>query len=555
MKRILFFIITIIICNITFAQTPKWQKRVRPIQLTVYTWDKTGQMHESQGVWLDNSGHAVTDYDIMKGAVRACVTDTKGKEYTVQSITGANSLYNIAVLQTNAEKTSCLTPGNEAADKGSVVWIMPNAHADAKVPASADTVSKVDHFMETYSYLTLSDSAYERQITCPVLTSEGNLVGLLQKASKAGKPACVIDLRFAAQLHTTTMDASRTDYRDIKIVKTLPDGAEAAQSFIYLTGMQDTAQYIALTDQYINLYPDKATGYTMKAEALCTANRYAEADAVYQKALSLKGIATDEILYSRARMEYQCAAANPNPYSGWTLESALTDAQQAYSTNNNPLYLNLIAFCLFGQQKYNEAEKTYLELSKTNMRSSDNFLYAAKCRQLQGDSIQNIIEMQDSALSCYTKPYPQAAAPIFLMRAMSYTDAGQPRKAVADYNEYEHLVGQKSLTYLFYYQREQLEIKCRMYNAALNDIEQAIRMKKDEPVLYAELASLNYRVNQLQEALVAANKAIELDPKFPDAYRILSVILKQQNKLAESRQALQKSADLGDEKAKEMLNE
>ena len=554
MKRLLLLVFTTIISVSAFAQAPKWQKKVRPIQLTVYTWDKAGQMRASQGIWLDGNGRAVTDYDVMKGAVRASVTDVRGKEYSVQTIDGASSLYNIAVLQTSAQKSTSMAFGTVAVRNASPVWVMPNSQADGKVPASADTVSQVDHFMDTYAYLTLSDTTtHDRQVSCPVLTDDGNLIGLLQPAIKAGRPACVIDLRYAQQLHTSSMDASRMDYRGIHITKTLPDDADAAQSFIYLTGMQDTAQYLALTDQYIAKYPDNPVGYTMKAEALTQAGRCDEAQQTYDKAFANKQVKQDEVHYSLARMMYRTSMQNPNPYPTWTLDKALSESQQAYSINPLPLYQNLTAFCQFGLKQYDDAEQTFLALSKTNMRSSDCFLYAAQCRQQRGDSIQAIIEMQDSALGCYTKPYPQAAAPIVLMRAMSLTEAGKTRQAVADYNEYEHLVGQDALTYMFYYQREQLEVKCRMYPAALNDIDRAIRMKPDEPVLYAELASLDYRVGQLDEAAIAAKKAIGIDPKFPDAYRIMGVILRQQSKSAESRQMLQKAADLGDAKAKEML--
>ena len=110
------------------------------------------------------------------------------------------------------------------------------------------------------------------------------------------------------------------------------------------------------------------------------------------------------------------------------------------------------------------------------------------------------------------------------------------------------------LTSNFYYEREQMEIKCRMYPAALNDIERAIKISPNEPVLYAELAALNYRVNQPDDAIIAAQQAIKLDETFPDPYRIIGVCLNQQGKTAEAKKHLQKAVELGDTIAQGILD-
>ena len=134
-----------------------------------------------------------------------------------------------------------------------------------------------------------------------------------------------------------------------------------------------------------------------------------------------------------------------------------------------------------------------------------------------------------------------------------YDQAEQVRKAIADYNTYEHLTGSSSLTYLFYYEREQLEAQCRMCHAALNDIERAIKLNPGEAILHAELASLNYRVNQLDDAERAARDAIKVNDKLPDAWRILGVIMRDKGKPDESRKALEKAAELGDDIAAKLL--
>ena len=112
-------------------------------------------------------------------------------------------------------------------------------------------------------------------------------------------------------------------------------------------------------------------------------------------------------------------------------------------------------------------------------------------------------------------------------------------------NEYERLAG-SNLNANFYYGREQLEIKARMYPQALSDIEKAMSIEPKEPLYCAEAAALNFRIGQLDDAIEYAKKAIAIDDKFPDAYRIIGVCYNQKGNKAEAKKYLQKAVDLGD---------
>jgi len=553
MKRTLIYIITLFATLSITAQVQKWQKQAHQSQVTVFTWNAAGEMQQAQGVWIDATGHAATQYDILKGAVRASITDAKGKEYKVVGIYGASSLYNTAVLATDAKKSTAPAIYTTQPATGEHLWLMPTSKADANVPATQDSITSIDHFNDIYNYITLSKPLEERQIGVPVMNAAGEMIGITQAAGRKDTKAYVIDIRYAQQLRVGVMDARRADYRDIPIVKTLPDDANEALTYIYLYGTQDTIQYLSMTDAFIAQHPTVPTGYTLKAEMLCDQGNYDAAAATYQNALKVKGIAQNQILFSMSRMMYQTSSRNPSPYPTWTLQTALETVNRAIADYDQPIYHILKAHCLFAQKNYLEAENEFLYACTTNMRSAENFTYAAQCRQMRGDSIQNIIALQDSALACYTRPYPKEAAPILLLRAVNLTQVGRKREAIADYNTYEHLTGSSSLTYLFYYEREQLEAQCRMYPAALNDIERAIKLNPGEAILHAELASLNYRVNQLDDAERAARDAIKVNDKLPDAWRILGVIMRDKGKPDESRKALEKAAELGDDIAAKLL--
>ena len=235
------------------------------------------------------------------------------------------------------------------------------------------------------------------------------------------------------------------------------------------------------------------------------------------------------------------------------MEQALVQAQSASAVKDMPIYKKVQADCLYALKRYAEAKEIYISLTKTNLRNPDLFLYAAQCQQMEdGNNLNAIITLQDSALSCYPKPYPAEAAPILLMRGNNYAKAGKPRQAIADLIIYEGLYS-GILTAEFYYQREQLAMQCRMYPTALNDIDKAIRLNPAEPVFRAELAAICYRLDMIDKAITAAQAAINLDNKFADAYRILGVCHDKNGNKQEARKNLQKAVDLGDTMSKELL--
>ena len=138
------------------------------------------------------------------------------------------------------------------------------------------------------------------------------------------------------------------------------------------------------------------------------------------------------------------------------------------------------------------------------------------------------------------------------MRANTLQSVGRYRDAVRDLNDYEHLKA-NTLSANFYYRRMQAEMRCRMFQQAIDDIERAVKMEPQEPLYHAEQAVVHFRCGQLDEAEAAARAAIALNPEFTDAHRILGVCLRAQGKENEAKAALQRAVDLGDTMAKDLL--
>ncbi len=535
------------------AQENKWFKKVRKAQATLITYDADGQMLRSTNAFfVGRDGVLLTDYASLRDAARVVVLDEKGHEYAATKVIGANALYDVASLRVPASKVEGLTLAAAPAAKGETAFIMPYLSNKSGV-TTAVQIENVAPFGEKYAYYTLPTAVSEKFLSCPLMNAQGELLGLVQLSAKAndGK-SYAIAADYAMSLRANALSATNADYRELKLRKELPDDASQAASYIYLIGTRDTASYLAYVDDYIERFPAELNGYTMKAEMLAAQDRFSEAEEAWTAAAKNCASATDELYYSRARTIFGAAQRGSNTLPAtWTLEQALAETEAALAVQTQPVYTALQGHILYAMQRYADACLRFQEVTHTNMRSAEYFLYAAQCQQMLGDTL-SVLALQDSAVACYTKPYVAEAAPALLMRSQTLLSLNRYREAVMDLMEYEHL-RPTEVNANFYYLREQAEMHCRMFQQALSDIERAVRLEPKEPLYQAELASVHFRFKQIDEAIIAARQAIALAPTFADAHRILGICLREQGKKAEAQAALQKAADLGDEMAKGLL--
>lgn len=550
---LLFYTLFIIPC---MAQSPKWLKKVRGAQVAIMVYNKNGEMTETQGVFCDEKGTVLTEYDALKHATRAVVVDAAGKEYQVKEIMGASAMYNVVKMQIALEKgkITYLQPAATPSDAKSLVYILPHAKASKNVPCTEDTIAKVETFKDNYSYYTIGKPSNDRLKNSAVLNGNGEMIGLLQMAAKEGKNAYVIDSKFITDMKIKPMDAGNNDLKAIYIKKALPETEEDALTYLYLLDKKDSIIYMACIDDFIQKYPTNTSGRILKAERMIEAGNYQEADRLYEEALNTDGIKKDEVYFSKAKAIYSINLSKAyNKYNDWDMEKSLTEIRNAYEANPLPVYTQQEANCLFVLKRYDEAREKFLSLAKTNLRSADIFLNAAQCNIIQNKE-ESVLELLDSALACYPTPYPANAANTILLRANELAKAGKNKDAVIGLIEYERLAN-GNLNANFYYGREQLEIKARMYPQALADIEKTIMLAPKEPLYYAEAAALNYRVGQMDDAIEYAKKAVELDEKFPDPYRIIGVCYSQKGNKVEAKKYLQKAVDLGDTLAAGIIND
>ena len=560
LRNILFSVVLLSV-SYGWAQNPKWFKKARKAQITIATYDKEGNLLRSgNGFYIDTQGTALANFTLFDKASKAIVVDASGKEFPVECIMGANSLYDVVKFRVKTEKkTESLTLASSNASENEVVYILPYPTKKAE-KCTQDTIHSVSLFDEKYAYYTLKDENKKEnseQITnCPVMNEEGEILAMMQTpaASNTEKKSYAISVLYGKSLQINALSATSTMLQSIFIQKDIPESEDQALAFMYMVAAkEDSASYLQYAINFLKKFPQSINGYLLRANFYAAHKAYKETSLDITNALKLNN-KQDEVHYELSKIIYQYCLYDKKEveYKEWTLEKALAEAETAYQLNPLPVYMQQQGHCFYAMKQYEKAYEKYIALSNTNLRSAEIFLFAAQCKKMQGADKKEIIALQDSAVNQYTKPYVKEASTALMARANTYLGAEMYREAVMDLNSYEHLM-RNEVNANFYYQKAQAEEKCRMYQQAFDDIDRAIRMDPQDPFFHLQKGILHYRINETSEAITATERAIALAPKFGDAYRILGLCLFQMNKKKEGLEKIQKAIDLGDKNAKELF--
>jgi len=545
MKKQLLTVLCMTFALLSHAQ-PKWIKNTQKSLLTLYALQTNGDTLSSKAFFANEKGSVFSVLQPIRNATKAWVTDQRGKTFPVTLISGFNTTYNVVRLkvETGNKNTPSLSIGLIPPTQDVNVYLVPLG--------TKDRITQIERAAE-WNYYTLESKVNSDIAGSPLLNETGDVVGIVQNPiTIPNAPNYALDIRLALALKNTVMDANNADLRLCAIPKELPEEEKQAKSFLYLV-QGDKHMRMSYANNFITAFPKSPFGYIYKAELEAEYTEHINAQETYRNGLASTLDHADEILFSRAQTIYQNTIEGKKLPELWTLDEALKDVQNAYSLNNLPLYTLLEAKLLFAKQNYENAYTKFISLTQTNLRTPDLFLYAAQCKENMNVPKEEILALNDSAVSCFSRPYTYDAANYLWYRSQTLKDLGRYRDAIADLNDYEHLMNGR-LTDVFYFEREQMEQKTRMYAQALNDIQKSIELNPSERLYYAEQAVLHYRTNQLDEAITSCEKAIQLDDQFADAYRIYGVCLLQKGDKEGARAQLKKAIELGDEMAQGVID-
>ena len=552
MKRIITILFAACVCCMVNAQPDKWVKKASKAVFTLKTFNADGSLIGSgNGFFITADGVAVSSYTPFRGAAKAVVIDAMGKEYEVKSIIGANDVYDIAKFRVDATKCQTLRTAPAAVENTSL-WLLPY-NAKNAYSCTAANVKSVQKVQNDYDYYTLEATAPENTVGCPYLNANGEVVGIQQQSSSDDNTTqYAVGAAFATGLKMTGLSLNDPALKATSIKKDLPDELDQAILTLYLAStLGDAQSFVGLVDDFIAKFPQAPDGYSYKAQIMAAQDNYPEADKYMKLAIDN---ATDkaEARYNYAKMMYQNLIYFYDSAShAWSYEQALEQAEQAVALDPQLPYLTQKAQLLFACKRYADSYAAFQDVIGKGGRTAECFYGAARCKEQLNDTTA-CLALLDSAVATFSKPYLKEAAPYIYARAQALAESGKYRLAVNDYNEYENLMISQ-VNSEFYYIRSQVEVKARLFQQALNDLDKAIDKSPDILLYRSEKASLQIRVHLLDQAIETASECIRLFPDASDGYLFLGLAQCLNNNKVQGVGNLLKAKDLGDAQADTLI--
>lgn len=419
------------------------------LKITTFKADGT-LLATGYGAFIDQEGTAITAWTPLKGAASAIVIDGQGQKFNVDCLYGASDIYNIARLRVKKEGKQRITPiaieqGQQTV--GADAWF---ANYDVKAPLfSKLTTNKVETFMNDMPYYIIEQengAITDAHAGSPIINSKGELMGLVN-TSNTRTDIYAASARFAMTLKPTALSTNNNTLRYTSLRIALPtEYNQALLAMMIASQKNDSLNYPATVEDFINMFPDKEDGYEYKATMLTDRHNFAGADEAMMKAIDVS-TSKDNAHYYYSKLIYNKIELMPKvEYAPWTLDKALTEIDSAISIKATPLYQITKGQILFAQTKFQEAYNEFQNAYRSEPRNAEVYYFAYQClKNMKAEKTQQL-EMLDSATIHDPKQllYLSEKA-LLLMRMNRATDAidvaHQAITIAPDYAEGHGLLG------------------------------------------------------------------------------------------------------------------
>ena len=546
----------------SMAQTPKWVEKAKRAVFSVVTYDKNDKMlNTGNGFFVSEDGLALSDYTLFKGAERAVVITSEGKQMPVSLILGANDMYDVIKFRVaiTEKKVPALIVAKIAPAVGADAWMLPYS-TQKSIACVTGKVKEVSKVAGEYHYYTLGMQMKDKMVSCPVMNAEGQVFGIAQKSSGIDTvTTCyAAGAAFAMSQKISALSLGDAALKKIGIRKGLPETEDQALVYLFMASSSLSGDdYEKLLDDFIRQFPANADGYLRRANYYAAKGKddqawYDKAVADFNQALKVAQ-KKDDVYYNIGKLIYAYQLSKPEKtYKDWTYDTALQNVRQAIGIDPLPIYIQMEGDILFAQQDYAGALAAYEKVNASNIASPATFFSAAKTKELAKGDPKEVVALMDSCIARCPQPITADFAPYLLERAQMNMNAGQPRNAMLDYDAY-HTAVKGEVNDVFYYYREQAALKARQFQRALDDIVKAIEMNPTDLTYQAEHAVVNLRVGRYEEAIQILNNILKADPKYAEAYRLLGLCQIQLKKTDEACGNFKKAKELGDPNVDELI--
>ena len=532
MKKILILpLLLFFLVQGSMAQTPKWVEKAKRAVFSIVTYDKNDKMlNTGNGFFVSEDGLALSDYTLFKGAERAVVITSEGKQMPVSLILGANDMYDVIKFRVaiTEKKVPALVVAKTAPATGADAWMLPYS-TQKSIACVTGKVKDVSKVAGEYHYYTLSMHMKDKMVSCPVMNAEGQVFGIAQKSSGIDTvTTCyAAGAAFAMSQKISALSLGDAALKSIGIRKGLPETEDQALVYLFMASSSLSGEdYEKLLDDFIRQFPANADGYLRRANYYASKGKddqtwYDKAVADFNQALKVAQ-KKDDVYYNIGKLMYAYQLSKPEKtYKDWTYDTALKNVRQAIAIDPLPIYIQMEGDILFAQQDYAGALAAYEKVNTSNIASPATFFSAAKTKELLKGDPKEVVALMDSCIARCPQPITVDFAPYLLERAQMNMNADQARNAMLDY--------------------------------ALDDIAKAIEMNPTDLTYQAEHAVVNLRVGRYEEAIQILNNILKTDPKYGEAYRLLGLCQIQLKKTDEACGNFKKAKELGDPNADELI--
>ena len=422
----------------TLSQAQKPNDAQQAVVRVVTFNEKGDTLHTTYGYFASPTAEVVAPYAAFRGATRAVVADTKGRQADVLRIVAASDNYDMVRVTTAmpTKKLPFLTRSTAVGAAGTA-WQQTFFSIEKQAQPLATNVLSADA-NNIFPYYTLSAPNEEQYVGCPIVDN-GQVVAIAQRnlLDKA-QGICAISAAVADSFRVNAAAALNSDFNAIRIPKQLPTSENDAYSYFFmmLRTQRDSLQVLPLIQDFTTAYPKNGAAMLDLASYYARQRQYAKADAWLQRRFTLGGDGLDAVYDTQAQLIYEKALSDSTDYPAWTLEAALKAAEKSYALQAKPAALLQQGVILYSMKRDEQALEKFKAYNASPAASPQSHYFAAQVlmRMKVADSL--IMAELDKALEIAEKPYKGGdVAAVLELRAYYNEKLGNMRAAVLDYKD------------------------------------------------------------------------------------------------------------------------
>ncbi len=550
--RIITLCLALAAASIAPAQkAPSWAKKAAKSVCTILTYgDDSTLRDKAQGVFISDDGTCLTDYRLLAGADSAAIVTKEGKTCPVKYVVGCDDIYDLAKLRADVKSSTPLPLAASPANIGDKVYVV--LYSESKNPQLKEAkVSAVEDARDGDKYYTLTTRAKLTARSCPVVNTEGGLLGLFQ-AGGNDTTAYACGARMAAGLSFDAFMFQDVAASAVRLLKRLPDKENDAQVALVMgRSSMDDARYAAYLEIYKEMFPASPYAYEQLAALHVATDKQAAMDEI-REASSLYAN-KDEGLYALAKFKY-AATDSLGGEKGFTLSDALDDVQGAIAVNPLPLYYNLEAQVETALGDHGAARAAYAKVLGSNLCSVEALSGYIQSNAMLGADDREQLALVDSLRTLYSSTLGKDSVELLYTKAVYLDRIGDYNGALRCLSVYSAAYDEL-MTDAFFYYREQIAMKAKRYQQAMDDIKRALLIKPDDMTYLVEYAGLCIIANDYDNAISVLERCHSADKGNADINRLLGLSLLQLGRKEEGRKHLTLAVEAGDDVAARLLEQ